>query len=59
MLARIGAVKAGRLSDPETNEDLSDVESTLRGAGIQLRKSETEFRNFGEVLDEVKMGFFL
>lgn len=53
MLARIGAVKAGRLSDPETNEDLSDVESTLRGAGIQLRKSETEFRNFGEVLDEV------
>lgn len=53
MLARIGAVKAGRLSDPETNEDLSDVESTLKGAGIQLRKSETEFRNFGEVLDEV------
>lgn len=53
MLARIGMVKAGRLSDPETNEDLSDVESTLKGAGIQLRKSETEFRNFGEVLDEV------
>ena len=25
----------------------------MRGAGIQLRKSETEFRNFGEVLDEV------
>lgn len=53
MLARIGAVKAGRLSDPETAEDLSDVEKTLRGAGIQLRTSETEFRNFGDVLDEV------
>ena len=53
MLARIGAVKAGRLSDPETSEDLSDVEKTLRGAGIQLRTSETEFRNFGDVLNEV------
>lgn len=53
MLARMGNIKAGRLSDPETGEDLSDVETTLKGAGIQLRDSESEFRNFGDVLDEV------
>ena len=52
MLARMGNIKAGRLSDPETGEDLSDVETTLKGAGIQLRDSESEFRNFGDVLDE-------
>ena len=52
MLARMGNIKAGRLSDPETGEDLSDVETTLKGAGIQLRDSESEFRNFGGVLDE-------
>lgn len=53
MLARMGNIKAGRLSDPETGEDLSDVETTLKGAGIQLRDSESEFRNFGDTLDEV------
>lgn len=53
MLARIGAIKSGRLSDPETGEDLSDVEATLRGLNIQLRTSDSEFRNFGAVLDEV------
>lgn len=52
MLARMGNIKAGRLSDPETGDDLSDVETTLKGAGIQLRDSESEFRNFGDVLDE-------
>lgn len=25
----------------------------MRGLGIELRTSESEFRNFGEVLDEV------
>lgn len=53
MLSRIGALKSGRLSDPETEEDLSDVEATLRGLGIELRKSDSEFRKFGDVLDEV------
>lgn len=53
MLARMGNIKAGRLSDPETGEDLSNVETTLKGADIQLRDSESEFRNFGDVLDEV------
>lgn len=53
MLSRMAALKSGRLSDPETSDDLSDVEATLRGLGIELRKSDSEFRNFGEVLDEV------
>ena len=53
MLSRMGMIKAGNLKDPETDEDLSDVESTLRGLGISLRASNSEFRNFGEVLDEV------
>lgn len=52
-MSRMGNIKAGRLIDPETSEDLSDVEATLSGAGIQLRSADNEFRNFGDVLDEV------
>ena len=53
LFARMGNVKAGRLSDPETGEDLSDVETTLSGMGIKLRENNQEFRNFSEVLKEV------
>ena len=53
MYARMGNIKAGNLKDPETGEDLSDVESTLAGVGIKLRDSESQFRNFGDVLYEV------
>lgn len=53
MLSRMGRVKSGMLDDPETGESLSDVETVLSGLGIKLRDSESEFRNFGEVLDEV------
>ena len=53
LFARMGNVKAGRLEDPETGEDLSDVERTLSGQGIKLRDNNEEFRNFGAVLDEV------
>lgn len=49
----MGNIKAGRLFDPSTEEDLSNVESSLRGAGIALRDQEGHFRNFGDVLDEV------
>lgn len=52
-LARMSNIKAGYLSDPETGEDLSNVEATLSGLGIKLRDSNAEFRNFGDVLDEV------
>lgn len=53
MTARIGNIKAGKLYDAENEEDLSDVEVVLSGVGIALRKQNDEFRNFGEVLDEV------
>lgn len=53
IFARMGNIKAGKFVDGETGESLSDVEKVLGGAGIKLRTSETEFRNFGEVLDEV------
>ena len=53
LMSRMGNIKAGRLIDPETNEDLSDVEATLSGADIALRSADDAFRNFGGVLDEV------
>lgn len=49
----MGRVKSGELLDPESGEILSDVESVLSGYGIALRDSNSEFRNFGDVLDEV------
>lgn len=53
MIARMGNVKAGNLYDPETAESLSDVETVLQGAGIALRQTDGEFRNFWEVLKDV------
>lgn len=53
LFARMGNIKAGNLIDPEDSSSLSDVESVLSGLDIKLRSSKGEFRNFGEVLDEV------
>lgn len=53
LFSRMGAVKSGNLIDPETSENLSDVESALSGVDIKLRESGGEFRNFQEVLDDV------
>ena len=53
MFARMSAIKAGDLVDPTTSDDISNVESALSGLGIKLRDSNSEFRNFGDVLDEV------
>lgn len=54
IFARMGNIKLARLKDYQNNgEDLSNVETVLRGEGIVLRDSANEFRNFGEVLDEV------
>lgn len=53
MFARMGNIKQGLLEDPETGESLSGVESSLSGVGIKLRDSNSEFRNFGDVLNEV------
>ena len=52
IFARIGNIKLGNfLSDD--GEDLSDVESVLKNYGVALRNAEGDFRNFGDVLDDV------
>ena len=53
MFARASAIKEGKLVDPETQEDISSVEVALQNVGIHLRDAQGEFRNTGEVLDEV------
>lgn len=56
MFTRMSNIKAGKLElidEDGTVEILSDVETVLNNAGIKLRDSQNEFRNFGEVLDEV------
>jgi TP901 family phage tail tape measure protein len=54
VFARMGNIKLSRLKDYQNNgEDLSNVETVLRGEGINLRDKTDQFRNFGDVLDEV------
>jgi TP901 family phage tail tape measure protein len=54
MFSRMGNIKLARLKDYQNNgEDLSNVETVLRGLGIELRDGVDSFRNFGDVLDEV------
>lgn len=52
MFARYSNVKLGRLEDDE-GESLNDYETVLNSIGIALRNAEGEFRDFGEVWDEV------
>lgn len=52
IFARMGNIKLSRLTDYETGEDLSNVETVLKGVGISLRDSQNTFRDFDEVLDE-------
>ena len=49
----MGNVKAGKFVDDETGESLNDVESVLGKVGIKLRDGQGQFRNFGDVLDEI------
>lgn len=52
IFARIGNIKLGNfLSDD--GEDLSDVETVLKNYGVALRNTEGDFRNFGNILDDV------
>lgn len=53
MFSRMGNIKLSRLTDPETNEDLSNVETSLRNVGIELRSEIGTFRDFDDVLEEV------
>ena len=49
----MGNVKLGMLEDPESGENISNVEDVLSGLGVKLRTSNSEFRDFGDVLNEV------
>lgn len=52
IFSRMGDIKAGKFVDDE-GEDISKVENNLGKLGIKLRDTQNEFRNFGEVLDEI------
>ena len=53
IFSRMGNIKLSRLKDYQNGgEDLSNVETVLRGVGIYLRDTDGEFRNFGDVLDD-------
>lgn len=52
IFARLENVKAGVKVDEEGNA-LNDVEKVLTRFGISLRDSQLEFRNMGDVLDEI------
>lgn len=52
VLARMEQVKAGAKIDEE-GEAINNVEKVLNKFGIQLRSSNSEFRNMEDVLDEV------
>lgn len=56
ILTRLSSIKAGNLElvdEDGTTQTLSDVEAVFNNIGVPLRNSMNEFRNFGDVLDEV------
>lgn len=60
ILSRFGTVKSGKYNklnvDSETNDEsakLNDVETILNKMGIAVRKTNLEFRDFDDVLDDV------
>ena len=53
IFSRMGNIKLSRLDDYELDGDLSNVETSLRKVGIELRSSTDTFRDFDDVLDEV------
>lgn len=57
IFSRMGNIKLSRLKDYETGEDLSNVETVLRGVGISLRDTQDEFKDFDVVLSETAEGW--
>ena len=55
MFARLENVKLGQMD--EDGLGINDVEKALTKVGIKLRNSQYEFRNMGDVLDEVAARF--
>ena len=59
-MSRYGNVKAGAYNKlniesegEDTSEKLNDVERVLTKMGISIRKTNLEFKDFDEVLDEI------
>lgn len=62
ILARYGNVKAGAftnmtgLENSDTDlENINDIEKVLGKVGIRIRENAQEFRNFGDVIDELSL----
>lgn len=62
ILARYGNVKAGaftRMTGMENSdadlENINDIEKVLGKVGIRIRENAQEFRNFGDVIDELSL----
>lgn len=56
ILLRMQDIKSGKLElvdEDGTTELLSDVETTLKNVGIDLRSTMTDFNNLGDVLDNL------
>ncbi|MCD8049935.1 MAG: phage tail tape measure protein [Clostridia bacterium] len=54
VFTRMSDIKSGKLElvdEDGTVESLSDVETTLKNVGIDLRSTLTEYNNYGDVLD--------
>lgn len=52
VLSRYKNVKLGAITDDD-GEDISNVETSLKQLGIQLRSSEQDFRDFDEIFNEL------
>ncbi|SHO53697.1 phage tail tape measure protein [Anaerocolumna xylanovorans] len=54
IFSRMENIKSGKLAGAQNNgEDLSNVETVLKGLGVNLRDSTDGFRDLDDVLDEV------
>lgn len=56
IFTRMSDIKAGKfklIDEDGTTETLSDVEQTLANVGIDLRKTVTEYNDYGDVLDNL------
>ena len=53
LYSRFSNLKINRFIDDDTGESLSDVESVLNKLGIKLRETESTYRNFDDVLDDI------
>ena len=53
IISRYTQVKANKFVDYESVDDLSNVEKVLAKVGVKIRDGVTDFRDLGDVLDEL------